>query len=445
MTMTRRRTLFAALPALALVATACGSPGADDRSAPAATSKTKHRVTVSVPAGRGGAPFDTKRTVVVPRGWTMSVWARLDAPRLAVWTPDRRLLVSRPGHGDVQVLTPRKGKAPAARTLLSGLRQPHGLAFRGNTLYVAESNRIDTVAYAKGKATGKRQLIGGLPDAKSPELGGQYAHALKSVAVAANGTVYLSIGSTGNISAQDRSASPQRATIMRWSPTTKKLQVYARGVRNGTGLALDPKGAVWTAVNNRDQIEYPYHRDYDGDGSDDYGKVITSYVNDHPMEALAKLRSGRDLGWPYCQPQPDVSAGRKGTKFDLGDRPFIRDAETNPTGSKLDCAKLRRLERGFPAHSAPLGLAFATLPKPFGTGALVATHGSWNRTPPRAPTVTFLHWSKGKLGGRQILVSGFQNGDGSRWGRPVAAVRGPDGAVYITDDQAGAVYRLARS
>jgi glucose/arabinose dehydrogenase len=82
---------------------------------------------------------------------------------------------------------------------------------------------------------------------------------------------------------------------------------------------------------------------------------------------------------------------------------------------------------------------------PFGAGALVGVHGSWNRTPPRAPEVAFLPWRNGSLRTARTLLAGFQAADGSRWGRPVAAVAGPDGAVYVTDDEAGAVYRLART
>jgi glucose/arabinose dehydrogenase len=97
------------------------------------------------------------------------------------------------------------------------------------------------------------------------------------------------------------------------------------------------------------------------------------------------------------------------------------------------------------AHSAPLGLAFTAvvLPSPYADGALVGIHGSWNRQPPRAPEVSFFAWRDGNLGDQQTLVGGFQADDGSRWGRPVAAVVGPDGAVYISDDYAGAIYRLA--
>lgn len=438
----RRFVLSGALVLAAVTAASCASPGSQRE--PQQAGATASTVTLAVPSGRGGAPFDQRRTVVVPAGWKMSVWARLDAPRLALWTPDRRMLVSRPGHGDVVSLSGLTASAPVQKTLISGLRQPHGLAMRGSTLYVAESNRVDTYTYSNGSVGPRQTLIDGLPDSSTPELGGQYAHALKSVAVAADGTVYVSVGSTGNVSVNDRTASPERATILRWSPATRKLDVFARGVRNGTGLAIDPAGAVWTAVNNRDQIAYPFNYDYDGDGSNDYGKVMQSYVNGHPMEALAKLTPGRDLGWPYCQPNPDVNPGKRTTAFDYSNRNFHRDMQLNPTGSKLDCAKLPALEAGFPAHSAPLGLSFATV-SGLGSVALVGTHGSWNRNPPRKPTVTSFTWANGKLGEARTLVMGFQNADGSRWGRPVAAVRGADGAIYITDDAADAVYRLARA
>ena len=101
---------------------------------------------------------------------------------------------------------------------LDGLDQPHGLAFSGSTLYVAESDQIDAYDYADGAATNRRTVAAGLPDARSPDLRGAYSHALKSVAVGPDGAVYFSIGSTGNITADDRTANPPRATIMRIPP-----------------------------------------------------------------------------------------------------------------------------------------------------------------------------------------------------------------------------------
>jgi glucose/arabinose dehydrogenase len=395
--------------------------------------------TVRTLAGTDAAPFDQTRQLQAPPGWTVTVWARVPGARLVAWTPDHRLLVSRPKHGDVVELVPgRDGAAPAQRTLVAGLDQPHGLAFAGNTLYLAESDQVDTFAYAAGNVSGRRVVIGGLPDAKSPELGGAYAHALKSVAIGADGTIYVSVGSTGNISAQDRAANPERATILRAPKGGGQPTVFARGVRNGTGLAIDPDGAVWTAVNNRDNIEYPY-------GGAEQGQVEQSYVNDHPLEPLARLTQGRDLGWPYCNPDPDLQPGRTDSPLSYTDRPFVRDIQNNPDGTKLDCAKLAPVEQGMGAHSAPLGLSFATspgLPGGYGPGALVGIHGSWNRKPPRAPEVSFFAWRDGTLGPQQTLLSGFQNADGSRWGRPVMAVQGPDQALYVSDDLAGVVYRV---
>jgi glucose/arabinose dehydrogenase len=196
---------------------------------------------------------------------------------------------------------------------------------------------------------------------------------------------------------------------------------FATGVRNGTGLAIAPDGALWTAVNNRDNVARP---------SD--AAVDTEYVNEHPPESVARLTPGRELGWPFCNPDGPPPNLR-----------LIRDVQTNPDGTELDCAALPPVEQSLGAHSAPLGMTFARLPEPYGTGALVGVHGSWNRTPPRAPEVAFFGWRDGTLGHQQTLVGGFQGEDGSRWGRPVAAVTGPDRAVYITDDLAGAVYRLA--
>ena len=170
--------------------------------------------------------------------------------------------------------------------------------------------------------------------------------------------------------------------------------------------------------------------------------MLPAYVGDHPLEPFAKLTQGRDLGWPYCNPDPDVDPGVPGSALTYADRPFVRDRQTNADGSKLDCATLPPVEQGMGAHSAPLGLSFADLPGAYGTGALVGVHGSWNRTPPRPPEVAFFAERDGTLGDQQTLLGGFQAADGSRWGRPVMALQGPDGAVYVTDDAAGAVYRM---
>lgn len=387
-------------------------------------------VTVQVVPALADAPFDQPREAVVPAGWTMSVWARTSRPRLAAWTPDGALLVSVPSSGRVLRFTPGGDGPPRESVLLEGLDEPHGLAFDGSTLYVAQSDQVDAYDYVGGAAINPRTVAGGLPDDRSADLRGAYSHVLKSVAVGPDGAVYFSIGSTGNISEADRDATPPRATVMRVPPGGGAAEPFATGVRNGTGLAVAPDGALWTANNGRDNVPYP-------EPGPDYGQVIPEYVGENPPEQIAKLTPGRELGWPFCN--NTVSAAGP------ADLPFARDVQTNPDGNRMDCAALPPVEQSMGAHSAPLGLSFTDgdLPEPFARGALIGVHGSWNRQPPRAPEVSFYPWADGGLGDQQTLVGGFQTDDGSRWGRPVAAVVGPDGAVYITDDAADAIYRLA--
>ncbi|KUH94372.1 gluconolaconase [Mycobacterium sp. IS-3022] len=424
-----RRNAIACLAGSALVAACSTSPEPrpdtsppSTSAAPTAASADLAPVNVAVASPLAQSPFGEPRQAMVPPGWSMSVWARVPKARLAAWAPDGALLVSQPSTGQVLRLEPTDAE-PRQSTLLENLDQPHGMAFAGDALYIAESDQIDVYDYADGAATNRRTVVENLPDAKSPDLKGAYAHALKSVAVGPDGSVYFSIGSTGNISAEDRDADPPRATIMRVPPGGGAAQPFATGVRNGTGLAIAPDGSVWTAVNNRDNVADPRT-----------GEVVPDYVDDHPPESVARLWQGRELGWPYCNPD--------GGPANL---PFIRDVQTNADGSRLDCASLPPVEQSLGAHAAPLGMSFTVgvLPEPYASGALVGVHGSWNREPPLAPEVAFLPWKGGTLGNQQTLVSGFQAADGSRWGRPVAAVTGPDGAVYITDDYADAVYRLA--
>lgn len=463
----RRTTALAVCLSLATALTACAG-GAAPASSPATSSPSSsatappsapaspaapalERSDVAVPDGMTSAPFDVPRSLMAPPGWTVAVWTRMTAPRQMAWTPDGRMLVSQPKDGTVHVITPspRGDGQPTDEVMLDGLEQPHGLALSGSTLYVAESDRLDAYDYADGKATNRTTIVSGLPDGKSPDLKGAYAHALKSVVVG-DGALYVSVGSTGNVSAEDRDASPERAVVLRVPAgaedvDAKDVEVFARGVRNGTGLAVAPDGEVWTAVNNRDNLAYPFHRSFDdtaeGEGGDDFGKVLPDYVDGHPMEPLARLTAGRDLGWPYCNPDPSVDPGVKGSALAYGDRPYVPDADSNEDGKELDCAALPRIEQGLPAHSAPLGLSFATLPG-YGAGAVVGAHGSWNAKPPQPPNVSFFPYADGAMGDRQDVLTGWQDEAGERFGRPVAAVVGPDGALYVTDDSSGAVYRV---
>ncbi len=426
---------------LTLTALVAGGASAVATPAPAAAAAgALHTATVQVPAALRTTPFDVPHTLSVPSGWTAAVWARVPGARMAAVAPDHAVLVSTGGNGSVVRLLPKSvpAKQPAQSTLLTGLTDAQGLAFDGSTLYVGESTRVEAFTYNAGVLSGRRTVVGGLP--------GGSGHDAKGLVVGADHALYVTVGSSGNVSVEDRTASPERAAIYRVPPGGGAATVFSHGVRNGTGLARDPSGGIWTAVNNRDQIAYPYHRDYDGDGSDDYGKVMPQYVNEHPAEEIALLTQGRDLGWPYCNPDPDVTPGVASTTFDFTKPPYVADAQFNPGGTKLDCSKLQRIQIGLPAHSAPLGFHFVTssaLPAAWRTGAVVATHGSWNRTPNRAPLVSFLPWKYSTLLAPVPMVSGFQVANGDYWGRPVDAVPGADGALYVTDDLSGTVYRLA--
>jgi glucose/arabinose dehydrogenase len=371
------------------------------------------------------------------------VWARLPGARMEAWTPDGDLLVSQPAAGRVVELAPGPGGTATARTLLSGLTWPQGLAFARVAgrwvLYVAESDQIDRYSWNARRPGPARSVIAGhLPDT---DPAGDDVHRPKDVAVAPDGTVYFNVGSASNASPADRTSSPPRATIMAVGGGGP-ARVVETGVRNGEGLAVAPDGVVWTAVNNRDNITYPFHAAYAG-GRDAFGRVLTPYVNEHPPDEVVPVTAGRDLGWPYCNPDQD----RSRPAGSLAGIPFVADAVTNPGGNHLDCAALPPVQVGLPAHSAPLGMTFlesSTLPARWRGGAVVAVHGSWDREPPRPPAILWLPWNAARrtLMPAVPLVTGFQNADGTRWGRPADAVPGPDGALYVSDDTAGAIYRL---
>jgi glucose/arabinose dehydrogenase len=397
-----------------------------------------------VPAAERGGALSATHTLTVPAGWTARVWARVPGARMEAWTPEGDLLVSAPGHGKIMELRPDTAGTATVTTLLAGLNGPQGMAFaRLNgtwVLYVAESNQIDRYPWGSAGITGARTVIA----ARLPDLdpSGDDVHSAKDVTVAADGTVYFNVGSSSNANPDDRTMSPQRAVIMAVSPNGADLRVVERGVRNGEGLAVAPNGTVWTAVNERDNIPYPSHDAY-GTYSDAFGQIIQGYVNNHPPDEVVQVTAGRDLGWPYCDPDQDANqpAGS------LADVPLLPDAATNSGGTKLDCAALTPVEVGLPAHTAPLGMTFlegSKLPAPWSGGAVIAGHGSWDRHPPRAPAVLWLAWnaSKGTLEPAVTVVTGFENPGGSYWGRPVDAVPGPDGALYVSDDTAGAIYRF---
>lgn len=396
---------------------------------PAATIARK----VLVPSGLGAAPFDSDRSLTIPPGFEISVWARLPGARFLAVAPNGDVFVSQPSAGSVIIFRPNPGGgAPAMFVYTSSLRQPHGLAFdqqNGSTwLYIAESHQIDRFLYQAGDTVAPRgQLI--VPDLPDNAPGG-YAHPLKSVAIGPDHSLYVAIGSSCNACAGDAQAIPERAAIWKYDADGTGGRLFAAGLRNPEGLAFLPGTAqLWAAVNNRDELPYPFH-----DSSGQYGQVVHSWVDNHPPDLFTSVRDGGNYGWPFCNSDPDSASG-------LNLMPFDADPENNSDGH-VSCAAMDRVTKGIQAHSAPLGVAFlqgTMFAGPWRQGAVLAYHGSWDRTSPTGYKVTYFPWDSIKQapGTEADLITGFFG-----WGRPVAAAALPDGSLLVTDDMAGAVYRL---
>jgi glucose/arabinose dehydrogenase len=420
-----------------------GSPPQMVETAQPTNATARETVTLTVPSSMEGGELSEPHQLEVPKGWKASVWARVEGARMEAVTPEGNLLVSTPSDGIVLELS-GKGTATKEHPVLGGLESPQGLAFakRGGTwiLYVGESDEIDVYPWLGAGKVGAQKVIA--PDLPDEEPAGDDIHRQKDVVVAPDGRIYFDVGSSSNASPADRSYVPQRGVIDSVAPTGGKVKVVMRGVRNGEGLALAPDGTVWTAINNRDEIPYPFHKEAEGH-ADAFGEVVREYVNNHPPEEVAPVSQGRDLGWPLCNPEQ----GKSTPPGSLANVPLIPDAVTNPGGKALDCSKLEPIQVGLPAHSAPLGMSFLAgtkVPAPWRGGAVLAAHGSWDRQEPRAPAVLWLRWDAKRhtLLPAKTLVGGFQDEDGERWGRPVDVVPGPEGDLYVSDDTAGAIYKL---
>ncbi len=403
-------------------------------------------VTLTVTPAMAAPPFNVTRQLMVPPGFTIGVFARVPKARFMAVAANGDVLVSNPGAGIVTLLRPDGKSAGQSLTFASGLRNPHDIVFHalGATtyIYIAESNRIIRAAYTNGqtKIGAIEVIVDGLPDASTPELQGSYGHQLKNIAL--NGRkLYVSIASTCNACISDTLADPIRSAVYEYDADGKNRRLYAQGLRNAEGLRFRPgTNELWAAVNNRDNIAYPFHQDWDGDGSDDYGKVMQSYVDGHPPDLLTMVRDGGHYGWPFCNSNPDAG---------IDNMPLDRDVQLNADGSKLDCTKADRVTRGLAPHSAPLGMNFlhnSGLPPAYRNALVTALHGCWNCSAFNGHKVSlFPFLADGSLGGEIDLVTGWVTNAAAkqRWGRPVTAVPDGRGGLYISDDFSGTVYLLS--
>jgi len=347
-------------------------------------------------------PFSLSR-LQVPDGFRISVFAdNIDSARMMIFSPAGVLLVSEAGEGKVVALpdTKHTGKADRTVTVLSGLNEPHGLAFYQGELYVAENDKVRSYDWdeANLRASNPKKL------ADLPSGGG---HSTRSI-LFHNGKMYVSAGSSCNVCVEK---DPRRATVMQFNPDGSGQKIFAKGLRNAVGLALNPKtDTVWVTVNGRDWL---------GD--------------DLPPETIYDLgKDGGDAGWPYC----------------YGDR--VPDSNFTKPGDDR-CNSVLEPKVQMQAHSAPLGLAFyqgTQFPSEYQNNLFVAFHGSWNRSVPTGYKVVRVKLdSNGQpQGAAKDFITGWippgETKKGRWMGRPVGIVFGSDGSMYLSDDTGGVIYRI---
>jgi glucose/arabinose dehydrogenase len=441
--------------ALLFLVNACGGggdegsgEGARSSAAPgAAPTAASIMKTVEVPDSLAEGPFATSRSLNVPQGFGVRLWARVEGARFMALAPNADVLVSVPASGQVFLLRERENDVPQQFEFAGGLDNPHDIVFHqidGVTyLYIAESNRVTRSVYTPGATrTAEREVVvADLPDASTPELGGAYNHQLKNIALSPEHKLYVSIASSCDACTADVESDPVRGAIYQYDADGSNRRLFARGVRNAEGLDFLPgTNHLWAAMIGRDQIPYPFDDDFDGDGESDYGRVMQPYVDDNPPELFTRVRDGGHYGWPFCNPLPNP---------DMTNLALVRDYSLNRDGASLDCSTVDRGLKGIAAHSTPLGVSFlhgSNVPVAYRQGAVVALHGCWNCSSFRAgfKVIYFPFDAAGNPGAEMDLVSGFVIDPDAHtlWGRPVDAIADAKGNILISDDHAGAIYQL---
>ena len=284
----------------------------------------------------------------------------------------------------------RDGVADSAITVASGLHQPFGIAFRGDTMYVGETDALD------------RFNPGAAAPVKLATLPSGQGHSTRTVVAGPDGKIYVAIGSSCNICDE---ADPRRAAVVTYNPDGTGEHLFARGLRNSVGLAFNPTThELWANNNDRDNL---------GD--------------DLPPEHVNILKDGKYYGWPQCY---------------LPGKP-------NPEYPDANCATVEPPAITIQAHSAPLGLAFYTgtmFPAEYRGDAIMTLHGSWNRSVPTGAKVARVRIQNGKATGVEDFITGWlppgAASTSGRWGRPVSPLVLPDGSLLISDDDGGKIWRV---
>src|SRR5260370_29053747 len=338
------------------------------------------RTVVEVPPSLRTTPFDEDRMLMVPPGFKISVLARIIAARFIMPLSTGEILVAQPGLGSILLVRPPADGTVGVSTLIEDLQSPQGMALHTIDdrlyLYVGESNQVSRYLIAPGAASAgdRTVIVPNLPDSSSPELRGPYRHWLKNLVIGPDNKLYVNIAPSTNADPIDTTSNPVRCAIYKYDLDGSNGKIFARGIRNAEGLAFVPgTNELWAAVNETDDTLYPFRTSWQGSGSIDYGKLITSYIDDHPPDEFIHVKEGANYGWPFANPNPDTSNG-------LDNMPLAPNYETNADWSKYPESMFTRIDKGIQAHSAVLGIAFlqdSKLPEPFHNGIALALHGSW--------------------------------------------------------------------
>jgi glucose/arabinose dehydrogenase len=292
------------------------------------------------------------------------------------------------------------GVPEGRHVFLEGLNSPFGMALVGNDLYVANTDAIVRFPYQPGQT---RISASGTKLADLP-AGPRNHHWTKNLIASRDGTkLYVTTGSNSNVAEHGMGEEAGRAEIWEVDAKTGKQRTFASGLRNPNGLAWEPRtGALWTVVNERDEL-----------GSD----LVPDY--------LTSVRDGGFYGWPYSYFGANVDERVKPPRPDL-------------------VAKAIKPDYALGNHVAPLGLAFSEGAKlPFDEGAYVGQHGSWNRRPRSGYNVVFIPFRGGKPSGKPVeVLSGFLSPEGEAYGRPVGVAIDKRGALLVADDVGNVVWRV---
>ena len=329
-------------------------------------------------------------------GYEVSIYATgLGKARLMQLTPSGDILLSVPPRKVLRVLADKDGDGASdgTETLIDGLRRVHGILLDGSQLFLAEETRVLRVGYdaAAGKVTGAPEIVlDGLP--------GGGGHSTRTIKKGPDGKLYVSIGSSCNVCEERQ---PYRASLIRFAPG-EAPETFATGLRNTVGFDWQPAtGALYGVDNGRDWL---------GD--------------DFPPCELNLIEQGRFYGWPFFN-------GENVRDPDVGDR-----AAANGVTPVAPA-------HGFGAHVAPLSIRFLRHQKDVAMNgtALVAQHGSWNRSKLAGYQLVALSFDgTGRITEAPFLW-GFQMG-GDVMGRPVDVIERDDGTIFVSDDQAGVIWRV---